>query len=64
MISISISVLSVVGGITTAYYWNLAPSGTIVMLMVAMFVGTLIVKHSVLFSTKTLPNENNYSTVQ
>src|SRR5438445_10498116 len=52
MISISISVIAVVVGITTSYYLNLAPAGTIVMLMVAMFVGTLMAKHVGLFSTK------------
>ena len=59
LISISISVIAVVAGIITSYYFNLAPAGTIVMLMVAMFVGTLIAKHIGLFSTKTLTNENN-----
>jgi len=59
LISISISVTAVIAGITTSYYFNLAPAGTIVMLMVAMFVGTLIAKHVGLFSTKTLTNENN-----
>ena len=63
IISISISVIAVIAGITTSYYFNLAPSGTIVMLMVAMFVGTLIAKRAGLFSTKTLTNESNLSTV-
>ena len=57
MISISLSVSAVIAGITISYYFNLAPAGTIVMLMVAMFVGTLIAKHIGLFS-KTV-NENN-----
>lgn len=59
MISISISVIAVIAGITTSYYFNLAPAGTIVMLMVAIFVGTLIAKHVGLFSTKTLASESN-----
>jgi zinc transport system permease protein len=59
MISISLSVSAVIAGITISYYFNLAPAGTIVMLMVAMFVGTLIAKHVGLFS-KTA-NENNIS---
>jgi len=59
MISISLSVSAVIAGITISYYFNLAPAGTIVMLMVAMFVGTLIAKHVGLFS-KTV-NENNLS---
>jgi zinc transport system permease protein len=63
MISISLSVSAVVARITISYYFNLAPAGTIVMLMVAMFVGTLIEKHVGLFSTKTLTHENNMSTV-
>jgi zinc transport system permease protein len=61
MISISLSVSAVIAGITISYYFNLAPAGTIVMLMVAMFVGTLIAKHSGLFS-KTV-NENNLSMI-
>ncbi len=60
MISISLSVSAVIAGITISYYFNLAPAGTIVMLMVAMFVGTLIAKHVGMFS-RTL-NENNLST--
>ena len=62
MISISLSVSAVIAGITISYYFNLAPAGTIVMLMVAMFVGTLIAKHVGVFSTKIF-NENNMSTV-
>ena len=50
LISISISVTAVIVGITISYYFNLAPAGTIVMLMVAMFVGTLAAKHAGLFS--------------
>ncbi len=62
LISISLSVSAVVAGITMSYYFNLAPSGTIVMLMVAMFVGTLVAKHFGMFSKKTL-HEHNMSTV-
>lgn len=57
IISISLSVSAVVVGIIISYYLNLAPAGTIVMLMVAMFVGTLIAKHVGVFASKTL-NEN------
>jgi zinc transport system permease protein len=57
IISISLSVSAVIVGIIISYYLNLAPAGTIVMLMVAMFVGTLIAKHVGIFSSKTL-NEN------
>ncbi len=62
MISISLSVSAVIAGITISYYLNLAPAGTIVMLMVAMFVGTLIAKHVGMFSTNIF-DENNLSTV-
>jgi len=62
LISISLSVSAVIVGITISYYFNLAPSGTIVMLMVAMFVGTLIARHVGIFSTKTL-NKHDVSTV-
>jgi zinc transport system permease protein len=62
MISISLSVSAVIAGITISYYFNLAPAGTIVMLMVAMFVGTLMARHVGLFSTK-IQNERNLSTV-
>ncbi len=61
LISISLSVSAVIVGITISYYFNLAPSGTIVMLMVAMFVGTLIARHVGIFSTKTL-NKHDLST--
>jgi zinc transport system permease protein len=44
-ISTSISVFSVVSGIVTSYYLDLAPSGTIVMISVAILVGTLVAKY-------------------
>ncbi|MGI0004740.1 MAG: metal ABC transporter permease [Candidatus Nitrosotenuis sp.] len=44
-LSMSISVFSVVSGITMSYYLDLAPSGTIVMISVAILVGTLIAKY-------------------
>ncbi len=40
-ISISMSVFSVVTGILLSYYLNLAPSGTIVLIAVALLLGTL-----------------------
>jgi zinc transport system permease protein len=58
IISISLSVAATVVGIIISYPLNLAPSGTIVMLMVAMYVGTLITKYAGLFSTKTLDKNN------
>lgn len=44
-ISVSISVFSVVTGIILSYYLDLAPSGTIVMISVAILVGTLAAKY-------------------
>lgn len=44
-ISVSISMFSVVVGIITSYYLDLAPSGTIVMISVAILVGTLAAKY-------------------
>lgn len=63
MISISLSVSAVVAGITISYYFNLAPAGTIVMLMVAMFVGTLAAKHVGLFSTKVPARQDGMAAV-
>lgn len=45
MLSISLSIISVVSGIILSYYLDLAPSGTIVMISVAMLVGTLFLKY-------------------
>jgi zinc transport system permease protein len=44
-ISIGISILSVVFGIIISYLVNLAPSGTIVLTMVCIFLVTIIVKN-------------------
>ncbi|MEO9308841.1 MAG: metal ABC transporter permease [Nitrososphaera sp.] len=44
-ISISISIFSVVSGIIMSYYWDLAPSGMIVMISVAILVVTLVAKY-------------------
>ncbi len=44
-LSVSMSVISVVSGIILSYYLDLAPSGTIVMISVAMLVGTLLFKY-------------------
>ncbi|HXG13639.1 MAG TPA: metal ABC transporter permease [Candidatus Nitrosotenuis sp.] len=44
-ISMSISVFSVVSGIIMSYYWDLAPSGVIVMISVAILVGALVAKY-------------------
>jgi zinc transport system permease protein len=45
MLSMSISVFSVVSGIIASYYLDLAPSGTIVMISVAILVGALAAKY-------------------
>lgn len=44
-ISMSISVFSVVSGIIMSYYWDLAPSGMIVMISVAILVSALVAKY-------------------
>jgi zinc transport system permease protein len=44
-ISCAVSVFSVVFGIVISYYSNLAPSGTIVLTMVSMFLITVIAKN-------------------
>jgi zinc transport system permease protein len=61
IISISLSVAAVVGGTIASYYLNLAPSGTIVMILVGMFLGTLLAKSTGLFSKKELVKENMLS---
>lgn len=45
MMSMLISVFSVVCGIILSYYFDLAPSGTIVMISVAILVGALVAKY-------------------
>ena len=49
-ISMSISVISVVSGILLSYYYNVAPSGTIVMIAVGILIGVLIAKSAGLIS--------------
>lgn len=60
-ISVSMSVISVVCGIILSYYLDLAPSGTIVMISVAMLVGTLLLKYANVLGKsqvmQKLPNE-------
>lgn len=63
-ISISLSVAATTIGIILSYPLNLAPSGSIVMILVAMYVGTLLAKHAGIFSKKatvqeTLQQANN-----
>ena len=45
LISMGISVFSVVSGIIMSYYFDLAPSGAIVMITVTILVGTIVTKY-------------------
>lgn len=46
LISVMLSVISVISGIALSYILNSAPSGTIVMISISIFLLTLIVKYS------------------
>ena len=46
LISVMLSVISVISGIALSYILNSAPSGTIVMISISIFLFTLIVKYS------------------
>ena len=46
LISVMLSVISVISGIALSYVLNSAPSGTIVMISISIFLLTLIVKYS------------------
>jgi zinc transport system permease protein len=46
LISVMLSVISVISGIALSYILNSAPSGTIVMISISIFLWTLIVKYS------------------
>ena len=58
IISISLSVAATITGIALSYPLNWAPSGTIVMILVAMYVGTLLAKYLGLFSKQITSQEN------
>ncbi len=58
IISISLSVAATIIGILLSYPLNWAPSGTIVMILVAMYVGTLISKHLGIFQKKLISQTN------
>jgi len=58
IISISLSVAATVTGIILSYPLNWAPSGTIVMILVATYVGTLLAKRLGSFSKKITLQEN------
>ena len=49
-ISMAISVVSVVSGILLSYYYNVAPSGTIVMMAIAILLGVLAARSAGLIS--------------
>ena len=49
-ISMCISVVSVISGILLSYYYSTAPSGTIVIIAVAILIGVLLAKHAGLIS--------------
>ena len=49
-ISMLISVASVISGILLSYYYNVAPSGTIVVIAVAILIGVLVSKSAGLIS--------------
>ena len=49
-ISMVISVVSVVSGILLSYYFNIAPSGTIVMVAVSILIGLLLARSAGLIS--------------
>ena len=49
-ISMLISVISVVSGILLSYYYNVAPSGTIVMIAVTILIGVLVARSAGLIS--------------
>ncbi len=60
ILSMSISVFSVVSGIIMSYYLDLAPSGTIVMISVAILVGALVVKYlGIIGKSKSIEIPNN-----
>jgi zinc transport system permease protein len=46
LISVMLSVISVISGIALSYILNSAPSGTIVVILISIFLWTLIVKYS------------------
>ena len=55
-ISMSIAVISVVSGILVSYSFNVAPSGTIVVIAVGILVGTLVLKSTGLLQKVDIKN--------
>ena len=60
-ISVSVSVFSVVLGILLSYYFNVAPSGTIVLIVVATLLGTLVCRHVGLISKVQIQDPSKIS---
>ena len=60
-ISMSIAVISVVSGILVSYSFNVAPSGTIVVIAVGILVGTLILKSTGLLQKVDIKTPSNIS---
>ncbi len=58
IISVSLSIVATIIGITLSYPLNWAPSGTIVMILVTAYVSTLLAKRLGLFSKKIISQEN------
>jgi zinc transport system permease protein len=56
LISMSISVISVVSGILLSYVFNVAPSGTIVVIAVGILIGTLVLKSTGLLGKIDIKN--------
>jgi len=56
-ISMSVSAVSVVSGILLSYYYNVAPSGTIVMVAVGILIGVLAAKSAGLISRVAATSE-------
>ena len=61
VISILMSVFSVIVGIFLSYYLNLSPSGTIVMISVALLLGTLAARSAGLLSKISLKTQSAIS---
>ena len=61
IISVSLSVAAAISGIILSYPLNLAPSGSIVMILVAMYVGTLIAKRAGIFAGQPVLQEDSVS---
>lgn len=57
-ISCAISIISVVFGIVISYYLDLAPSGTMVLIMISMFLVTIIAKNMKFTLNKVLVTKN------